>query len=119
MPFAVELLDTALALEGATELGATELEGATELGGAIELRPIELGAIELGADELITEEGTELEDELPRVNVAQGESTAKLPLKYVKRYWIVAPAGKLDRFTTLRPSCNTIATLSWPPPLIM
>ena len=114
MPFAAELLETALALEGATELGATELEGATELGGAIELR-----AIELGADELVTEEGTELEDELPRVKVAQGESTAKLPLKYVKRYWIVAPAGKLDRFTTLRPSCNTIATLSWPPPLMM
>jgi hypothetical protein len=60
---ATELLDATLALEGATELdGAIELEGATEL----------------GADELDT---TELEERLSNVNVLQGASTAKLPLK--------------------------------------
>ncbi len=71
---ASELVDAALALEGALELdSATTLEGALELEGAIELE----GATELGAEELTSA----LEEELPKVKLFQGESTAKLPLK--------------------------------------
>lgn len=63
-------MDAALALALA---GTLALEGAMALEGALELE----GATELGAEELTTT----LEEELPKVKLFQGESTAKLPLK--------------------------------------
>lgn len=77
IPLAIELVELALLLDGASELdGAKELEGANELDGAKELE----GAAELGVEELIAER-TELEGRLPSVKLAHWESTAKLPLK--------------------------------------